>query len=392
MINLDPSIQHKKNGSLFKNKIIFVIASFELGGAENQAIQLARYFNEREDFQVQVIGFGDSGPASKLCEGYDIAWKSIHNPWSEIRILRYLNLKKFGKIIRKLKPDILISYTTWPNVICGLTWQTTGAQLCIWNQRDILQGIVDISLEREAINNVPIIVTNSSIGKNFLIKKFGIAPNKIETIKNSVQLKKNKWNRKQWRQYLGADESSLIICMTANLTNFKDHATLLLAWDLVINKFKKGVTPQIMLVLAGRYGETYNNLTKLTNDLDIQKYVKFLGQIDDITGLLSATDIGALSSLSEGCPNAILEYMASGLPLVATDIPGIREVLPEHQLPYLSPPQNPPHIAELLIKLMNDRSLRQKIGKANKTYVYNNFNRFTLNEYYRDLIMKKLEN
>jgi len=392
MINLGTNIQIKNNETQGKIKIFLVLDTFKLlGGAEIQAIQLAKYINETEKFYAQIIGFGDPGHVSKICDENNIVWKNIRSPWSNISILRYFKLKKFGIIIRKLKPDILISYCTWPNIFCGLTWQSTGAQLFIWNQRDILSDIVDSSLERKSIENASLIVSNSEIGKNYLINRYGILSSKIEVIRNSIQLKDIKWDRKQWRNYLGADESSLIICMVANLTNYKDHVTLLHAWDLILKKFENNTIPRIKLVLAGNYWESYPVLIKLIDDLDIQNFVKFLGPVDDISGLLSATDIGVLSSLSEGCPNVILEYMASGLPLVATDIPGIREILPEHQLPYLSPPRDPSLFAELLVKLMNDISLRQKIGKANTVFVYNNFNRDILNKYYLDLIMKNLE-
>jgi glycosyltransferase involved in cell wall biosynthesis len=103
--------------------------------------------------------------------------------------------------------------------------------------------------------------------------------------------------------------------------------------------------------------------------------------------LLNSTDIGVLSSVSEGSPNSLLEYMAAGLPVVATDIPGIREIIPDSQIPFLFAPKDSTHFADLLMKLINDSNLRQKLGELNKQYVFDNFNPSNNNEQMRDLIL-----
>jgi glycosyltransferase involved in cell wall biosynthesis len=367
------------------------LGNFELGGAERQALQLARYFKDFHYFDVQIVAFGKPAIISDICDQYGISWKSVRSPSSRFSFLRHLRLKKYGELLKNLQPYIIISYTSSPNVFTALTWKESGARLFIWNQRDVLVETLvetfDSPIEKNVIQNVPLFVTNSFNGKKFLIAKFNVNPTKIAVIRNSIQLKPPKWDKIQWRHNLGITNSTLLVSMVANLSQFKDHITLLQAWNILINLCKKEKKIEIMLVLAGRFDETYSSLVKLVKDLQIQEFVQFLGPVEDISGLLNSTDIGVLSSVSEGSPNSLLEYMAAGLPVVATDIPGIREIIPDSQIPFLFAPKDSTHFADLLMKLINDSNLRQKLGELNKQYVFDNFNPSNNNEQMRDLIL-----
>jgi glycosyltransferase involved in cell wall biosynthesis len=113
--------------------------------------------------------------------------------------------------------------------------------------------------------------------------------------------------------------------MVANFRTVKDHYTLLRAWQLVVSSFP--VNEQPVLCLAGAPQETYETTKRLARKLAISDNIRFLGQVKDVSGLLEASDIGVLTSEREGLPNAIVEYMAAGLAIVASDIAGNREVL-----------------------------------------------------------------
>src|SRR5215203_7381277 len=108
--------------------------------------------------------------------------------------------------------------------------------------------------------------------------------------------------------------------MVADLHSNKDHATLLRAWRKIV------MTCNAVLVLAGRHDDAYESLVVLSYELGIERNVRFAGHVSDVPGLLSAVDIGVFSSLSEGCPNGVLECMAAGLAVAGTDIEGLREV------------------------------------------------------------------
>ena len=85
--------------------------------------------------------------------------------------------------------------------------------------------------------------------------------------------------------------------------------------------------PRPCLVLAGAPLFTFSDVKRLAEETGVSETVRFPGQVKDISGLLHACDIGVLISKHEGLPNAVLEYMAAGLPVIATDLPGNREAL-----------------------------------------------------------------
>jgi glycosyltransferase involved in cell wall biosynthesis len=95
----------------------------------------------------------------------------------------------------------------------------------------------------------------------------------------------------------------------------------------------------------------------------ISEHVRFVGEVGDVRLHLEGSDIGVLSSLSEGLPNAILEYMAMGLPIVATEVGGTRELLGEDgECGFLVPAGQPAPLATRLFELFTDPVSRARMG------------------------------
>ncbi len=90
--------------------------------------------------------------------------------------------------------------------------------------------------------------------------------------------------------------------------------------------------------------------------------MRFLGDVEEVEGVLAASDVAVLSSRSESRPYALLESAAAGLPIVGTDVPGIRGTVGPHQAPYLAPPGDAESLAEALIRLIADPALREALA------------------------------
>ena len=160
--------------------------------------------------------------------------------------------------------------------------------------------------------------------------------------------------------------------MVANFRPQKDHETLLKAWKIVMDKLKDNNISAI-LVLAGAPQFTFESVQSLINQLRLNDSVKLLGQVEDITGLLQTVNLGLLSSHYEGLPNAVLEYMAVGLPVIGTDLPGIREALGPDSDSLLTPRKDAQKLAAIIVRLALDTNLRKKIGNNNKKRIANFF-------------------
>src|SRR5579872_1770203 len=114
-------------------RIVIVLTCLELGGAERQALVLARHLVREYGARVEVWGFVQPGRAAALCDEYGIPWRIVPFSWAEGKSGRLIGMVRFARELRRARPDILLPYTMWPNVLCGLIWRWAGAKACVWN-------------------------------------------------------------------------------------------------------------------------------------------------------------------------------------------------------------------------------------------------------------------
>jgi len=354
-------------------RIIFVLGNLELGGAERQALILARHLAQQE--KVEVWGFNKSGPVADICEQYGIRWRV-----EPVNAQRLQSIQRVAWVLRASGPDVLLPYTWLPNVVCGFVWKWAGARLCVWNQRDEGLFLPQTTWERWAVQRTPRFISNSRAGARFLIEKLKVDPVKVHVVQNGIERSTPQMDREAWRKRLEIDDASFVAGMVANLHTNKDHETLLRAWQIVMATLER----EAVLVLAGRHDGAYESLVALTRELGIERGVRFAGQVSDVAGLLTAVDIGVFSSRSEGCPNGVLECMAAGLAVAATDIEGVREVAGSSEL--LTPVGDAAALSHTILKLAGDPALCSKIGAENRKRVVEKYDAQRMCEQIEEII------
>lgn len=355
-------------------RIIIVIGELELGGAERQAIILARHLARERGAEVEVWGYGEPGRAAELCKEYGIAWRNapIPVPWSSSRLTQLKRLAVFARTLRDARPDVILPFMFFQSVACGLVWRLTGARACVWNQRCEGRDRLGRRAEKLAVRLTPAFIANSEHGADFLVNKIGVPRDLVRVVHNGVRLAPAQLNRAEWRSRLDVKDDCFLACMVANLQIFKDHVTLLKAWRVVVERLR-AVRREAVLLLAGRFDGTQVNLKALAYDLDLGRSVRFLGQVKDVSGLLSAVDLGVHSSVYEGCPNGVLECMAAGLAVTGTDYVGIREAVGPQGYALLAPPGDAEALAERIIALALDDEARRRAGNINLQRIESEF-------------------
>ncbi|MBI5075481.1 MAG: glycosyltransferase [Nitrospirae bacterium] len=354
--------------NLAGKRIVILLWTLELGGAERQAIALARYFKNNKGADVKVLAFNTPGLASVLCDDYGIPWGMIDDK-KQIVSHSFLSIIRSTfaiiKILKRNRTEILFGYTTPPNIMCSFASRFAGVRAFIWSQRrsgsEKLQPFDYIAAKYFA----KWFISNSERGAHYLRNAFGVKADKIRIIHNGVELADPKEDKLRWRKNLKIGENDFIACMVANLHQGKDHVTLLNAWSIVVGQLK-AAKMNAVLVLAGQFFSTYQSLMDLTRNLGIEYSVIFLGQVQDISGLLGSVDLSILTSYSEGLPNGVLESMASGLPVVGTDVSGIREALGKEGEVYLVPPGCADLLAERILFFAAHPEVRRVVGEANR--------------------------
>jgi glycosyltransferase involved in cell wall biosynthesis len=361
-----------------------------LGGSERQALQLGRHLARVEGAEVEVRALtADDGRAAQLFRAEQIPWKGRR---VRLRSGRTRTLATLGGIaldLRRARPDVLLPFCDLPNVACGLVWRYTGATTCIWNQRDVLPFSLGDGFARRAVRNTPVLVSNSSHGAVHLVDELGVPEGHVSVVRNGVELPPARASRAAWRARLGASDDDFVVCALAHFHEQKDHATLVRAWRAAVTPLaEEGVSG--LLVLAGRDDGAREPIASLVRDLGLEREVRFAGDVDDVAGLLCSVDAGVLSSPAEGCPNAVLECMAVGLPVAATDVAGVREAVGDDGLAFLAPAGDADALGAALVRLAADPALRHGVGERNQDRVRAHFGAAEMLDRYVGLLLAAL--
>jgi glycosyltransferase involved in cell wall biosynthesis len=206
-------------------------------------------------------------------------------------------------------------------------------------------------------------IANSQNTKQWQIETEKISEDRIHVIHNGFDLSKfdkiPKDTRGQIRKALDIPYDALVVTIVANLRGVKDHKLFLKAAQRVYAS-----QPASHFILVGN-GPEQATLQSISSDLGIDRVVYFLGMRHDIPEILGASDIGVLSSKSESFSNAVVEYMAAGLPVVATDVGGVREAIEDGVTGYVVPAGDWKQLAKQILEVMSSGCMR-KMGEINK--------------------------
>jgi glycosyltransferase involved in cell wall biosynthesis len=149
-------------------------------------------------------------------------------------------------------------------------------------------------------------------------------------------------------------EDNLVIGSAGRLTRQKGYTYLLRALPTLLDR-----VPNARLVLIGE-GELRNVLQDEAAALGVSKYILFVGATPNVPGYLRQLDVFVLPSLWEGLPTVILESMICGVPVVASDIPGVRELICHGETGWLVPPADPTALADALADALQDPAERAR--------------------------------
>lgn len=370
---------------------LFVIGHYgAMGGAERQALHFIRYLRENRDCAIATLGWYDDGPLGQTLREMGCATYNFPYLPRARKFRKAVNLARMASFIRReIRPDYILPFVSiHSKPICQI-WRFTGARYAWWNQQDEGRGLFGSTAERKALLNASHITSNSLAGTEFLATTYGIPQERIITYNNGTVVPDVAKLVPVWRQRLGLAEGTKLVSMAANITPFKDHETLLKAWRIVVAEFARASRPLPILALAGYTSQTghVTRMKALAFDLGLGSTLSFLGPIDTTDELMYESDLVAHSSVKEGCPNSVCEAMALGKPVVGTDIPGIRQAVPERFWENcLAEPFNAEELAAKMLGLLGNGELAGDIGRVNRQRIIDEFSIRGMCEFFESLI------
>jgi glycosyltransferase involved in cell wall biosynthesis len=164
----------------------------------------------------------------------------------------------------------------------------------------------------------------------------------------------------------------------------KGHLVLLRAFRDFVR-----IVPSARLIVIGD-GPERSVIERTVEELGLRSYVLLTGCQNDIPGFLAALDVFTLPSFDEGIPMTILEAMAAGLPVVATAVGGIPQVVMDGETGILVPPHSSDSIVTALSALYDDRKLASRMGTAGRRRVQERFDSGAMVDSYERLYLSLL--
>jgi glycosyltransferase involved in cell wall biosynthesis len=211
-----------------------------------------------------------------------------------------------------------------------------------------------------------VVLANSNAVRDSLVADDGFALGKLRVILNGVDTDRFQGPSQRTRLFPGV-MGTLIVAVGNMHSEVKGHRWLITAAAAVVSEF-----PNTRFVLVGD-GSERPRFERQVAELGLTRNVVFLGQRPDIPEILSACDVAVLASRSEGMPNAILEYMAAGLPVVATAVGGTRDLVSNRATGYLVPPENSEALASAILDCLRNPEAARGIAENGRLMVERKF-------------------
>ncbi len=353
---------------MIKRNVLICIPSYTFGGAEIHSLYTARAIQQHTNYNVYFLAFGRVDTFQKTLN--DEGFKTLHFQSNDFLKLSYFQKAvQLIKLVSFLKPfqfKYIFSGTEQCNLLMALIWKILSVKNFFWHQWGIDRRENIGFFERLAATTKPSYIANSLACKENVISRHS-----IKDIA-SVKVIHNTFNEALLQVHSNFNSKDFNLVMVANFFEEKDHATVLKALKLFVGKYPEAV---IKLYFAGRDNGSniYLKSKALAFDLGLQDYVVFSGNVTDIAGILSIMQVSVLSTKSEGLSNALLEYMAAGLTVIATDISQNREALGDQNNEWLFEVGDEQKCFQLIEKLYLNKTLLSVLGERNRDYVRTNF-------------------
>ncbi|MCS6922926.1 MAG: glycosyltransferase, partial [Fimbriimonadales bacterium] len=181
-----------------------------------------------------------------------------------------------------------------------------------------------------------------------------------------------------WRRREGIQEDALLIVHIGRFTKQKNH-------EMLIRAFAQLRPPASARLLLVGEGELQPQMEQLVRDLGLAEQIRFLGVRSDIPELLNASDIFVLPSRWEGNPMSVMEAMAAGLPVVATAVGGVPELVENGASGLLVPSDDVAALAQALQTLVDNPSLRATMGHKARQVAQERFDARAMTRAYESL-------
>ena len=339
-------------------RILFVVGSLTVGGTETQLAMLAEQLKIR-GWDVDVFPLEKTGALLDRLEragihvndgGYD---GTRGSKVFRLAVLFVCQARLIWRVLRS-RPDVVHGFLPLTNFMSSLAGRLTLVPLVVTSKRALgkhqdrnpgwkwLDRFANICSHVVTANSRAV-AADTALRDRYEVSRIVVVPNGLDF----HHLDDARDKRDETRSELGLSKGDIAIVMVANLIHYKGHRELIEAFAQIAAS-----DPRLRLFIAGEDRGIAQGLLSDARRLGVESRISLMGPRSDVPVLLSAMDVGVLASHEEGFSNALLEKLAAGLPVVATNVGGNPEALENMPDCVLVEPQNADDLARGLASVV----------------------------------------
>jgi glycosyltransferase involved in cell wall biosynthesis len=354
-----------------RRKVFFFLDSLQVGGTETQAVELARRLDP-EAYAVTLGCLRLQGPLLEKLQGSPVTLREFHPAGGLDSPRGVVQLFRLAAFLRREKFDIVHTHDLWTNLMGVPAARLAKVPVIISSRRDLAHFDWYQGRRRKWLRHIQnlsdVVLANAGPIRDALIADDHIAPDKVRVIHNGVDVEKfRRAMRDREGLFPGIGSGRLVVLVGNMHSDVKGHPWLIEAAAKIVPEF-----PQTRFLLVGS-GERQDDFARRVAEMGLQQNFRFLGRRDDIPNILVSCDMAVLPSRAEGLPNAVLEYMSAGLPVVASDVGGNSQIVRDGETGLLVPAQDANALAAALLRLLRDDPLASRLAQSGHALVKTHF-------------------
>ena len=351
--------------------VCLLISSLEFGGGERQVIELAGAL-DRSIVDPIIISLSDRVP---LIEKNAEVRKLLHIVPKRWRF-DFTTVFRVARLLRQLKIDVIHASLFDSEIVARLAAPMTGVKVVIASElnADYVRPRLHQIAQKLTMPLFDVMVANSHAGARFNMRTLGLDQSRLRVVHQGVDTARFRPDAEaglNFRERIGIPLDAPVVGMVGSFKRQKDHATFLRMAKKVVEE-----VPNCRFLIAGDvisgsldskdYAEEIRSLAKT---LDSGKWCHFIGNQEDIQGFYNACDLTALLSLREGLPNVVLESMACGVPVIASNIADNAIIIRDGETGYVVPTAGDLPAAGHVCNLLGNPDQLRKMGQAARHHV-----------------------
>jgi glycosyltransferase involved in cell wall biosynthesis len=317
--------------------LVLFVSNFEVGGTERQMVELVTRL-DRTRFAPHVACFSAAGPLSSLVAAAGLPVATFPITGGFARPATWSQMLRFGRWCTERRIAILQTSDFYTNIFALPGAALARVPVRIGGRRELKteKTVAKLLLQRAAYAAAHMIVANSAAAAARLGAE-RVAPRRVAVVPNGLDA-----------SVFSTRPVTRVrrIVTVANLRPEKAHDVLLAAAADVV-----ALRPDVEFIIAGG-GPLREQIEADVRRRGLARHVRLLGHCDDVRGVLAAADLFVLPSRSEAFPNAVLEAMAAGVPVVTTAVGGLLELIEQDRTGMLVPVDDPRALAAAILGLV----------------------------------------